>query len=291
MRASTAARDGLPSDFCYSLALAPDGSFWIATSDGVRARRRAAASAPITARQGLADDMVHAVLVDARGTAWFGTASGLSRFERGRWRTYTRADGLTADEVVALGVGRDGTLWIGTRTGRRQSPASGGRFDSYTAADGLPDDFVHGSSRIAKATSGSASTRAASAGCEPRRSRRCRCATACPPTASAAVLEARDGSIWVGTNGYGLARVRKRHGHRLDARARGCRTARITAIAESRDGAMWIGTRLGVSRLKHGPRHARFTTADGLPQSDVRALLQDRARRASGSARSAASAA
>ena len=227
-----------------------------------------------TARGGLADDMVHAVAVDAQGVVWFGTASGLSRFDRGRWRTYTRADGLTADDVVALGARprRHDLDWHAH--GRAQSPARRPLRQLHLGRGAARTTSSTASSRTAKATSGSASTPAASRACAPRRSRRCRCATACRPTASAACSRratAASGSAPTAT----ASRTSQTAASPPTATREGLPNGAITALAEARDGTIWIGTRVGVSRLKNG-HITTFTTADGLPQSDVRALLQDR---------------
>ena len=45
---------------------------------------------------------------------WVGAELGLHRFQKGQWRTWTRADGLPHNDVRAIRETRDGALWIGT---------------------------------------------------------------------------------------------------------------------------------------------------------------------------------
>ncbi len=94
------------------------------------------------------------------------------------------------------------------------------------------------------------------------------------------VYRARDGALWIGTDGSGAYRVSK------DATG-GEKVRHYTAPAEltnnfirgfleSRDGAMWIATDEGVSRI--GAEGAKkFTEANGLAFFSTRSLLQDSA--------------
>ncbi len=129
------------------------------------------------------------------------------------------------------------------------------------------------------------------------------------------VCEARDGSVWIGTDG-GVSRVQNdrftnftpqqgmsrkevravaedREGtvwvgtmNGLDSIRDGQITqhrlpgewfeTKIRCLLASRDGALWIGTVRGLTRLDHGQR-TKYTTADGLGSNEPRALIEDRA--------------
>ena len=62
-----------------------------------------------------------------------------------------------------------------------------------------------------------------------------------------AVLEDRDGNIWIGTNG-GLARFQ---GDRFVASAEGSRDSDLVrCLLEDREGDLWVGANNGLTRLR-----------------------------------------
>jgi signal transduction histidine kinase/ligand-binding sensor domain-containing protein len=95
-----------------------------------------------------------------------------------------------------------------------------------------------------------------------------------PTNSVNAVLQTRDGFLWLATYG-GLVRF---DGTRLKTynteNTPGLRTGRIIALHESRDGALWLTSEgLGVTRMVGG-RLVSYSTADGLPDNDVVALFE-----------------
>lgn len=100
-----------------------------------------------------------------------------------------------------------------------------------------------------------------------------------------AILLARDGRVWIGTESDGLVRHDP-----TDERittypvATGGPSPAILALAEDRDGAVWVGTGgAGAGLLRFDPSRASFTASrlspesGGLPDPRVQALLVDRA--------------
>lgn len=68
--------DGLTHDFVRSLMSDREGSLWIATESGGLNRLRQGKFIHITSHEGLSDDMAMAVVEDARGELWIGTKGG-----------------------------------------------------------------------------------------------------------------------------------------------------------------------------------------------------------------------
>ena len=96
-----------------------------------------------------------------------------------------------------------------------------------------------------------------------------------PQNSVSAIVQTRDGFLWVGT-GAGLARfdgVRFRKFGLQD----GLRSVRISALVEDQHGALWIGTSGGgISRWAHG-RITSFGADEGFPNGlEVIALAADR---------------
>ena len=95
------------------LALAPDGSLWTATGEGVvRWDLETGTPTVFTQRDGLPTGTVDAVAAAPDGTIWIGGEGWLGRYE-GSWTTFTTADlpELEFADPVSLAIEEDGTLW------------------------------------------------------------------------------------------------------------------------------------------------------------------------------------
>jgi signal transduction histidine kinase/streptogramin lyase len=92
------------------------------------------------------------------------------------------------------------------------------------------------------------------------------------------VYRARDGALWIGTDGSGAYRIDGGAIRHFTAPAELTNNF-IRAFLESRDGAMWIATDEGVSRItfagNESPIARKFTEANGLAFFSTRSLFQD----------------
>src|SRR5262245_10293080 len=88
-----------------------------------------------------------------------------------------------------------------------------------------------------------------------------------------ALLQDRQGDLWLTSDGGGL--VRYRHGQfSLYTTRDGLPNETTKALLEDREGGLWVGTYGGLALLK-GERFTVYTTREGLPHNEVRALAQD----------------
>lgn len=87
------------------------------------------------------------------------------------------------------------------------------------------------------------------------------------------LLEDRDGALWIGTWGNGLARYRDERFVVFTAKD-GLAGDVVRCLYQTRDGALWIGTNDGLTRFKDGA-FLGYTTRDGLSHEVVRALHED----------------
>ena len=94
-----------------------------------------------------------------------------------------------------------------------------------------------------------------------------------------AILQTRDGYLWLGTKG-GLSRFDGVRFTTFDDRINTqLRESEVRVLAEGVDGSLWIGTYGGgVSQLKDG-KFTVYTTADGLINNYVASLCDRRSRR------------
>ncbi|MGB7549255.1 MAG: two-component regulator propeller domain-containing protein [Terracidiphilus sp.] len=88
------------------------------------------------------------------------------------------------------------------------------------------------------------------------------------------VLRARDGALWIGTDGSGVYRVSAKGTVHYTTR-QGLVNNFVRALLEARDGSLWIETDSGVSHLENGGFH-NLTMDNGLVHFSTRSILEDR---------------
>ena len=89
-----------------------------------------------------------------------------------------------------------------------------------------------------------------------------------------ALCAARDGSLWIGCDVYGLVRLKEGKFTRF-SEADGLLSNQIRCLLEGRDGALWIGSEGGLTRYRDG-RFSNFTEKNGLAANSVKGLCEDR---------------
>lgn len=90
---------------------------WVSTLDHGLWTFGEVSAASLTPRDGLPSAPVHVSLRARDGSVWIGTESGLTHWENGAARTFRTTDGLPSDTILSLHEFEDGTLWIGTSAG------------------------------------------------------------------------------------------------------------------------------------------------------------------------------
>lgn len=96
-----------------------------------------------------------------------------------------------------------------------------------------------------------------------------------PSSGVSAVLQTRDGYLWVGTHA-GLGRFNGRAFHWVTPEnTPTLKLADVRCLFEARDGALWLGTAGGgVVSLRRG-QFETWTTAEGLAHDEVHAIVED----------------
>ncbi len=303
----------IPSIAVHALAQTKDGTVWVGGSRLTAIRGGRAQDYPLVGEY--SETRVKSILQTRDGTVWVGTVSGLQRLAPGAAR-FERFPGIQGT-VRTLRETSDGTLWIGTigqgaytwRNGRSTTLESGGadglklpsktvlslfedaernvwvgtqagvvRFSrsliELVALPNASDSDFETISRDRDGTLWVASTRLSHL-----------TDGVAVPTAFASlqgarvrnVFRARDGALWVGTDGRGLFKLGPGGATATQyTTANGLVNNFVRGMIGGRDGDLWVATDEGVSRLSHGA-FRNYTVADGLAYFSVRALLQDRA--------------
>ncbi len=225
------------------------------------------------------------------------------------FHSYTTRDGLAADYVTSIAFAPDGALWVGTARGVTR--AQDQNWVTYTTAHGLANDWISGiapvtASKIYLATNGGGLTLFDGA----TRKTYDIGNSAIPSNFLTALAVDRQGRVWVGTLGAGVARLEGEtwsqpslannyvNALALDANdhpwvatnegafffdgktwtrhaeSSGLASSRVFALAIARDGRVWFGTDDGVT-VYDGKTYRTYRTSDGLADARVRALAVD----------------
>lgn len=221
---------------------------------------------------GLPQDTIRAITQTTDGYLWLGTDEGLARFDGYEFVVFSKSNGdLPANSITALAAASDGSLWIGTSSGLTRYRDK--RFRTYTTAQGLPDNAVTG------LYSDHAGTLWVVAGVYLSRFENGKFTNFAPetdlPVTSARVVgEDRHHDLWVA----GFSRVAKMEGGKfvpvVDAPTLGGDI--ITGLLSDRHDNLWIAGSKGLIERSPSGKIRKFEARDGLPDSFVRAVWEDR---------------
>jgi signal transduction histidine kinase/ligand-binding sensor domain-containing protein/CheY-like chemotaxis protein len=215
-----------------------------------------------SSEEGLLQNTIQAIAQSRDGYLWLGTQSGLVRFDGVRFVGVDLRS--MANDVISDPAGR--VWWASSNAGLIRR--TGDRSVTWTSRDGVPGDFVRKVFRDREGTVWIGTSEGLG------RLRDDQVVTfgglASPVGAFA---QGKDGALWIGTGGAGLARLAGSLS--FWSVGDGLPDAHINALAVDRSGDLWVGTPRGLGRLRGG-RWETFTARDGLPHDQVNALLEDR---------------
>ena len=295
-----------------------EGCLWVGTRGGGLTRFRNPLVVTHGIEEGLSLSDVQGVLADRRGRVWAGvSAFGVDVFEAGRWRSL-RHTILRQRQLFAIGEDAAGRVWFGLEDGlvvldgERYLPRSlpGRRPDALVssvrpASDGgvwlasggklyhssgldlseVPFDVTSvGDINVlfGEATDGTlhyASDHGLVALREGRATLAWRSHT--PDAGPIALAADADGTVWMGTAGRGLVRLRQ-GSVRTFTHADGLPDDWIVAILDGGDGTLWLATHLGIARVDrrdlNGPGPVRRATVLGLDEGMRSNYCDDSAR-------------
>lgn len=218
----------------------------------------------LNTKDGLASANVYDLVLDGNAIMWIATDQGLTlcdtKADISSPAAYTKLNagrGFPSNNITALALVNKGTeMWVGTADNgvlvmqipsgfvARNAPTLLPSLRQFNTGNGLGSDFIE---------------------------------ALCPD---------RDGRIWIGTTGGGVACIHPRTGtsrlqglDRAGIRNYGTRQGlnyfNVRALLEDREGSIWIGTDVGLNQYR-GERFILYDRQDGLPNDIVWATCTDR---------------
>ncbi|MFU8764734.1 MAG: diguanylate cyclase domain-containing protein [Haliea sp.] len=230
------------------IEVAADGSLWLATYGGGALHFADGAFTALTTADGLADDIVHDVHIGPAGDIWFATSFGISRLRDGELRSWNMVDGLTDNRTFRIHEDDTGAIWVATLT-NGLSRFDGETFQNFSEGSGLDSTQVHllfadtEFGLIATTITGT-SYRLTERGPVVHESSALQQNL---PLHSA--MRDRDGSLWLGTYGQGLWRLRAGEAPEKFTLTTE-RPGYVFGLLEDREGNLWAATMHGIFRLR-----------------------------------------
>ena len=140
----------LSNDIVTRLLIDDNGTFWVATNDGLNRFDEATGRFTVYKRDSQSRTASYLEMVDDhKGALWLGTdSSGLERFDpaTGQFTRFEhdidRPGTLSDNRVNSVYFDRSGTMWVGTQNGLDRFDSKTGVFTVYTRRDGLPGNVV-----------------------------------------------------------------------------------------------------------------------------------------------------
>jgi ligand-binding sensor domain-containing protein len=255
---------GLPAGPVLSLAVGSHGELWAGTLRGVAQRQGERFAVLPTARE----QVVTALLQDRSGALWIGTESGLLRSPTDAVRRFGAREGLAGYPVAGILEDHAGNLWL--NEGGRLLRWVDDRFERIFPVDGPPGTvgplheaadgalWLGLTAGVGRMANGEVDTLGAERGFPRKRVQ--------------AILQDREGGLWIGTAGEGVCHHLASPFTSLTA-TEGLPDPLVMALAEYGAGEIWLGTAGGLARYDG-------QTVRELPQREfgrsIQALLRDR---------------
>ena len=226
--------------------------------------------------EGLGDAFVYDVLKVANGDVWIATWSGANRVRKGElknranWDLYTvdnTKGGLPNDWVYGLAEGKDGVLWVATEGGLARFKDGAWTNWNHKSGLGAPYEAVKADIQYKSDPSQASQHHARQKeemGLQDVN-------VAYNPNYIVSLAVDKDGIVWAGTWGGGLARFDGRKFRNFTV-ADGLPGNHVFMLHIDRKGRLWIGTNNGLALRQPDGKFKVMNTHDGLFSSAVFAM-------------------
>ncbi len=278
--------EGLCNNVITSMLEDAEGNIWLGSSGGGVSRYDGERFIHFTGRQGKLGNWIYAIHEDRQGGIWFGNSSGgVTRYDGTLYARFAERQGFTSGKVKCIAGDSRGLLWFGT-VGNGLFTYDGASFRKFVWGEGMRAGFVNAVAEDRRGNIWLASSDAGvicirrdggdTAGRFIRFDRRNGLGT----SRAYHLLPAGDGSIWVGTDGAGIARiVPQGDGFRLSGRyttEQGLASNTVRSVVRDSSGNLLFGTGGGGIILYDGRSFRNIGRRQGLRSNNIYSLAVDR---------------
>ena len=258
-----------------SLAVDARGRLYVASSEGLYAGEPGNQGYKFRHYENpeqVKDRSAYSVHIDPDGAVWFGCGDRLCSLGAKGIAVFGSKAGVIPDQWGAIVTDNEGNLWIRSLRRLLVRPKGARSFAANTydlaharlsAALSLDRDgrlFVPTESGVSRLTAGRWETVGIEQGL--------------PVNPTCCVLQDREGSIWLGLAGAGLARWLGYEQWESWTRLEGLAGSNLQAIHRDRTGVLWVGTENGLQRIGADGKVSRpWGERDGLAGTKVRAIV------------------
>jgi len=237
-------REGIASD--------ASGRLYLATESGLVIGEKGAQSGFTLVPCGAETDSVY---VDGSGEAWFGCGSSLYLLENSKAREISKEEGLPAERWDAILGDLEGNLWVRSERSLYVRPAGSQRFEIRRgppeATNTYPTLAIDPAGKLLVPTYRGLA-RQTSKGWEIIDAQQ-----GLTTNDIAAVMQDREGSIWLGLLGSGLARWLGYNEWQGWSDREGLSRESIWSVARDAQGRLWVGSQFGLNYAE--TRNGRLT--------------------------------
>lgn len=298
-------QSGLPGEAVYQILQSKDGYLWIRTGSGL-SRFDGARFVAMNAEIGV--EPVQAICMNADGDLLIRTSTTTVVYKDGQFSNYRPPVPILGGDIRSVFENREHELFVGEdnfifrieKNGAATQLMRGTGWVSAFVQDHSGNTWIAGSPALVSYRNGELTEQSASTVFGSRISalaedhlQRLWAATtkglfrfegtgvnltpvhqAGIPNLATAVLEDRQGNLWVGTETAGLLRITDNKVSSINY-VTGLTDENVLSIFEDREGSLWIGTANGLDRLRDTSM-TTFTTREGLPSNRVNSALATR---------------
>ena len=261
-----------------SIAVTPAGKAFVAAPSGLWVSDGKPGPAGIEFRKyvlprGVGDQGIFSSYADGVSRLWFGCDSRLCQIDGGAVRVFGEEAGVPSDHWRAIARDGKGRLWIRSAT-RLLVRAEGSR--QFVPVKGIPESSGVESLYVDRQGRLLVSTRLGLFRGDGTRWEQIDHRNGLLVRDTSFAMQDREGSIWIGLTGAGLARWLGSGSWEHWTESEGLAGSTVKTIYRDRSGILWVGTDTSLQRFTSSGQPGRaWGQQEGLSGSPVRSITQD----------------
>ena len=261
-----------------SLAIGDGGKVYAAASTGLWVGHAGSGPEPIEFRRfvlprGVGEDGVYSAFVDHRHELWFGCDTRLCHLAKGEVQALGPEVGVPPEHWHAIAEDGQGKLWLRSATAVLFREPGG---SSFNVVKGIPESTIVESLQVDRQGRLLVPTRLGLLRGDGAHWDRVDTENGLAVRDTCLALQDREGSIWIGLTGAGLARWLGSDAWENWTESDGIAGSTVKQLFRDRSGILWMGTDTSLQQFTKSGRPGRsWGVREGLSGHPVRAITED----------------